>query len=155
MRYPIFPVGAFIGVFLVLIPALWHWRARNVPTVSLIMWLFTLNVVYGVNSLIWSDNIRDKAPMWCNICGCLVSKATRLTHPNFVHPTAAKLIVGASTALPACAVCICKYLAMIGGNRTVGLDHKDRRRIALFDFGFCWGIPITFMALRQSADSSS
>ena len=84
MRYPIFPAGAFIAAFLVLVPAFWHWRARNVPTVSLIVWLFILNVVCGANSLAWSDDIRDKAPVWCNICEFFARKATRLTHPNFV-----------------------------------------------------------------------
>ena len=158
MRYPILPVGAFIAAFLVLIPAFWHWRAGNVPTVSLIVWLFTLNVVYGANSLAWSNNVWDKAPIWCNICGCLgpcFESYTSCSHPNSVHPTATKLVIGASTALPACTICICKYLAMVGGNRIVGLDHKERRRIVLFDFGFCWGIPIVFMALRKSSDFSS
>ena len=78
MRYPILPAGAFTAAFLVLIPALWHWRAGNVPTLSLIAWLFTLNVVYGANSLAWSDNVWDKAPVWCDICGCFISRATRL-----------------------------------------------------------------------------
>ena len=38
---------------------------------------------------------------------------------------------------------------MIGGNRSVGLGDKDRRRILMFDFSFCWGIPILFMSLRK------
>ena len=76
MRYPILPAGAFFAAFLVLIPACWLWRTRNVPTLSLIVWLFTLNVVYGANSLVWSDNVRDKAPVWCDICECLFSRAT-------------------------------------------------------------------------------
>jgi len=78
MRYPILPAGAFLAAFLVLIPACWLWRTRNVPTLSLIVWLFILNVVYGANSLVWSDNVRDKAPVWCDICECLVSRAMGL-----------------------------------------------------------------------------
>ena len=39
---------------------------------------------------------------------------------------------------------------MVGGNKTVGLDHKDRRILAVFDLGLCWGIPFAFMALRKS-----
>jgi pheromone a factor receptor len=75
MRYSILPVAAFIAAFLVLVPAFWHWRARNVPTLSLIVWLFTLNVICGVNSLVWSDNVLDKAPVWCDICEQTVPKA--------------------------------------------------------------------------------
>jgi len=78
MRYPILPAGAFLAAFLVLIPACWHWRTRNVPTLSLIVWLFTLNVAYGANSLVWSNGVRDKAPVWCDICEFLVSRATSL-----------------------------------------------------------------------------
>ena len=44
---------------------------------------------------------------------------------------------------------------MLGGNRTVGLDRKGRRRIVLFDFGFCWGIPVIFMAFRKSLNLPS
>lgn len=75
MRYPILPVGAFVAAFLVLVTAFWHWRARNVPTLSLIFWLFILNVIYGVNSLAWSSDVRDKAPLWCDICELFVSRS--------------------------------------------------------------------------------
>ena len=78
MRYPILPVGAFTAASLVLIPVFWHWRAGNVPILSLTAWLFILNVVYGANSLVWSDSVQDKAPIWCDVCGCLVSKAIRV-----------------------------------------------------------------------------
>ena len=44
---------------------------------------------------------------------------------------------------------------MIGGNKTVGLGRNDRRRIMIFDFGFCWGIPMIFMALRELPGLSS
>ena len=77
-------------------------------------------------------------------------KETRFAH-TYSNPTAAKLVIGASTALPACTLCICRCLAMIGGNKTVGLNHGDRRRVAIFDLGLCWGIPIIFMALRASS----
>ena len=39
---------------------------------------------------------------------------------------------------------------MIGAGQKVRLDSKDRRRIAMFDFGVCWGFPVIFMALRKS-----
>jgi len=54
-------------------------------------------------------------------------------------------------ALPACNLRLSKHLAMIGGKRNVGLDdRRGRRRIAMFDFGFCWGFSVFFMALRKS-----
>ena len=88
MRYPILPVGAFLAAFLILIPVFWHWRARNIPTLSLIAWLFILNVAYGVNSLVWSNDVWDKAPLWCDICEHLVSRAMCLVdvQSRFVDP---------------------------------------------------------------------
>ena len=72
MSYPILPAGAFIGAFFTLIIAFWNWRARHVPILSLIVWLFARNVSYGANSLIWSDDAKNKAPIWCDICECHV-----------------------------------------------------------------------------------
>jgi len=152
MHYPALPAGAFIAAFLILIPAFWHWPTRHVPTLSLIAWLFITNVIYGANSLAWSDGVQDKAPIWCDICESSVSKVTG-TAPTAL--TAGKCIIGASMALPACNLRISKHLALIGGKRNVGLDRRDRGRIAMFDFGFCWGVPVIFMALRKSSVLSS
>jgi len=150
MRHTNLPACAFVGAFLTLITAFWNWRAGRVPILSLIGWLFTMNVAYGANSLVWSDDAQDRVPVWCDICKRLVLKAVGPI-PNLIRsPTATKLIIGASMALPACNLCISKHLAMIGGGRAARLDHRDHRRIAIFDFGFCWGVPAIFMALRKS-----
>jgi hypothetical protein len=61
------PIGAFIAATIVLIPLPWHWRARNIATLSIIAWLFISNVVYGVNSIIWMGNTAKVALIWCDI----------------------------------------------------------------------------------------
>lgn len=61
------PIGAFIAATLVLIPLPWHWRARNVPTLSIIAWLFISNVIYGTNAIIWAGNVNVVVPVWCDI----------------------------------------------------------------------------------------
>ena len=63
-------VGAFIATVLVLVPLPWHWRARNVATLSMIVWLFVSNVIYGVNSIIWAGSVSNSAPVWCDVGGC-------------------------------------------------------------------------------------
>jgi len=153
MHYPVLPASAFIAAFLILIPAFWHWPARHIPTLSLIVWLFATNIIYGVDSLAWSGDVRNKAPVWCDICECLDLTKTGLCITLFIPAT--KFIIGASVGLPACTLCLCKHLAMIGGGRTAGLDSGDLRRIAMFDFGICWGTPVVFMALRKSPFISS
>jgi Pheromone A receptor len=61
------PSVAFVAATLVLIPFPWHWRVGNVATLSIIAWLFVTNVIYGVDALIWADNVNVVIPVWCDI----------------------------------------------------------------------------------------
>ncbi|KAF9447631.1 fungal pheromone STE3G-protein-coupled receptor [Macrolepiota fuliginosa MF-IS2] len=128
MEYPELPFFSFLAAVLVLIPLPWHWRARNIATVSLIIWLFLVDVVYGINSLIWNENVENAAPVWCDITS--------------------KIIVGASYALPLATLCICKHLEMVSSSRKVSFDYADRRHRMLFEAFMCFGLPAIFMALH-------
>nr|AYF56465.1 pheromone receptor [Coriolopsis trogii] len=128
MAYPILPVTAFIGAVLVLIPLPSHWRARNYATVSLVAWLFLLDVIYGVNSTIWNDNVRIRFLVWCDIT--------------------TKLTIGASVALPAAAMCICKHLESVASGRIVRVSHADKRRRMFFELAMCYLFPVVVMALH-------
>jgi pheromone a factor receptor len=46
----------------------WHWRARNVATLSIIFWLFTVNLIFAVDAIIWAESIEITALVWCDIC---------------------------------------------------------------------------------------
>ncbi|KZP27853.1 fungal pheromone STE3G-protein-coupled receptor [Athelia psychrophila] len=122
------PVGAFVAALLSLAPLPWHWRARNVSTISLIVWLFVMNVIAGVNAIIWRDSAMIMATVWCDI--------------------ATKLQVGATIALPACCLCICIQLEQIASVRmaTMSIDYKKRRMV--FDACMCWLLPMVYMALH-------
>ena len=61
------PYVAFLAALLVLIPLPWHWRARNIATLSMIAWLFVINVIYGVDAIIWYHNVAKVALVWCDI----------------------------------------------------------------------------------------
>jgi pheromone a factor receptor len=67
MQHAELPVGAFIAAALVLVPVPWHWRARSIPTLSIIAWLFFDNLILAVNSIVWADNVQIIAPVWCDI----------------------------------------------------------------------------------------
>ena len=69
MYYPQLPVCAFIASALVLFPLPSHWRSKNVATLSLILWLFLMNLIYGLDSLVWADNARPRWFVWCDISG--------------------------------------------------------------------------------------
>ena len=70
MRYPEFPAGAFIAAVLVLIPLPAHWRSRSVATVSIIVWLFVMDIIYGVNTIVWDGNVFKHLLVWCDISKC-------------------------------------------------------------------------------------
>ncbi|TBU56140.1 STE3-domain-containing protein [Dichomitus squalens] len=122
------PVTAFVGALLVLIPLPSHWRARNYATVSLVFWLFVINLIYGINSTIWNDNISIRLLVWCDIT--------------------TKFIIGASAALPATAMCICKHLEAVASGRIVYASHGDRQRRMFFELAMCFVLPVVIMALH-------
>ncbi|EGN92606.1 hypothetical protein SERLA73DRAFT_127332 [Serpula lacrymans var. lacrymans S7.3] len=128
MDYPSLPAGAFIGAVLVLIPLPWHWRARNIGTLAIIAWLFVMNMIYFVNTIVWAGNVNNPAPVWCDIT--------------------TKLIIGANTALPIATMCVCKHLELVSSTRRVSLDSRDKKRRIIFDSIMCFGLPLIFMALH-------
>jgi hypothetical protein len=68
MQYLYLPVVAFLAAALVLVPLPWHWRARNVGTLAIIAWLFVINMIYGINTIVWAGNVSNPVPLWCDIC---------------------------------------------------------------------------------------
>lgn len=67
MVHPEFPYVSLLAAVLVLVPLPWHWRAGNVATLSIIAWLFAVNVIYGVDAIIWGSNAIIVVPVWCDI----------------------------------------------------------------------------------------
>lgn len=68
MRHPDYPIWTFLGFIAVTFPATWHWRSRNISTLSIIAWLALGNLSLFINTLVWADNYRDWSPVWCDIC---------------------------------------------------------------------------------------
>ncbi|KAI0752093.1 GPCR fungal pheromone mating factor [Fomes fomentarius] len=128
MAYVAFPVTAFIGAVLVLIPLPSHWRARNYATISLVGWLFLIDLIYGINSAVWNDNVRIRLLVWCDVT--------------------TKLVIGASVGMPAAAMCICKHLESVASGRHVRVSHGDKRRRMFFELAMCFLLPIIIMALH-------
>ena len=65
--HPEFAPIAFIAAFSLLVPLPWHWRAGNVATLAIILWLFISNIIYAVDAIIWGDNVDIVVPVWCDI----------------------------------------------------------------------------------------
>ncbi|KAH7924990.1 fungal pheromone STE3G-protein-coupled receptor [Leucogyrophana mollusca] len=123
-----FPPIAFLAALLLLLPLPWHWRARNVATLSMILWLFVINVVYGVDAIIWGNNVNIVIPVWCDITS--------------------KIIIGANFALPSACLCVCIHLERVASVRQAQTTHSDKRRRQIFEAIMCFGLPILFMGLH-------
>lgn len=70
------PISFLLAAF-VLFPLPWHWRSGNVAVLALNAWLFALNIIYGIDAVIWSDNVNITTWYWCDISMC--------SPPSFIH----------------------------------------------------------------------
>ena len=66
--FPLVPIANFIACLLVLLSipknALQIWNV-GVWTLAIVVFLTSLSV--AVNTIIWSNNVEDVAPLWCDI----------------------------------------------------------------------------------------
>lgn len=67
--YPLVPIANIIGCALVLIP-LFHMvtRSWNTGVYVFAFWVFLSCLSFTVNTIVWSNDANDKAPVWCDIC---------------------------------------------------------------------------------------
>ncbi|KAL0571557.1 hypothetical protein V5O48_010406 [Marasmius crinis-equi] len=126
--HPEFAPISFIAAAAVLLPLPAHWRARNIATLSIIGWLFVLNIIFGVDALVWADNVEIVIPVWCDIT--------------------TKLQVGGNIALPAACLAICIHLEQVASTRVARYTTADRKRRQFFEAFMCILLPIVYMGLH-------
>ncbi|KAF8218915.1 pheromone receptor [Tricholoma matsutake] len=126
--YPLFPIFAFLGFILSLIPLPWHFQAWNSGTCFYMMWASLACLNQFVNSIVWRGNILNPAPIWCDI--------------------SIRIMMGASVGLPASSLCIQRRLYQITSVRTVRISPEQKRRAVLIDSALCLLFPILFVALQ-------
>ncbi|KAI0789242.1 pheromone A receptor-domain-containing protein [Abortiporus biennis] len=128
MPHPEFPYIAFFAALLVLFPVPWHWRAGNVATLSMVFWLFVMNVIYGVDAIVWYQNVHVRIPVWCDIT--------------------TKIQVAANIALPAACFCVCMHLERVASIRHVKTSVSDKRRRQLIEVMLCFVVPLLWMPIH-------
>ncbi|KAF4611600.1 hypothetical protein D9613_004065 [Agrocybe pediades] len=126
--YPIFPIFAFLGFVLVLIPLPWHLQALNSGTCLFMIWTAIGCLNQFVNSVVWHGNIIDWAPIWCDI-------STRLT-------------VGIAVAIPAASLCINRRLYKIATCNKATITYAEKKRAVLIDLSIGLGLPLLQMILQ-------
>ena len=67
MRSPELPALAALVIISVLLTLHTQIRMRNVPVLAAGTVITITGTVYLVNSLVWAGNVRDVAPIWCDI----------------------------------------------------------------------------------------
>lgn len=65
----VFAVFSGTGVILSIIPLWWHLKSWNmhVATCMYMIWTAITCLVYFVDSIVWSGNAINWAPVWCDI----------------------------------------------------------------------------------------
>ena len=142
--------ASFLAAALVLVPLPGHWRARNIPTLSLIAWLFVVNFAHGVNVIEWYDTTEIKLKIWCDISTWLTLSESRFGLWLTVLFSVSKLVIGANMAIPSACFCLSLRLEGIAAVRSVKTSHNSKQRKMLVDVAICVGLPIIQMALRTS-----
>ncbi|KAI0316297.1 pheromone A receptor-domain-containing protein [Amylostereum chailletii] len=126
--YPLVPVVNLIAASLMLLTILitslrQHW---NTGVFMLCLWLSIWSLDQSVDTVVWSDNADNKAPVWCDI-----SSHIRLA---------------ASVGVPACSLIITRRLCNIARLRTIDAFSKHERRIhCVQDLFVGIGLPILVM----------
>ncbi|KAI0742595.1 STE3-domain-containing protein [Daedaleopsis nitida] len=125
--YPLFPIFAFSGFMLSIIPLPWHLEAWNSATCYYMMWTSLSCLTQFVNTVTWAKDAIDHAPVWCDI-------STRIT-------------IAASVGIPAATMCINQRLYSIARVQAVMITRAEKQRAVLIDTLICGLFPILVVAL--------
>ncbi|KAL1742311.1 mating pheromone receptor Bbr2 [Schizophyllum fasciatum] len=126
--YPLFPIFAFLGFVLSLVPLPWHIQAWNSGTCAYMLWTATACLLSFVNAIVWRGNALNVAPIWCDI--------------------SSKLLLGVSIGIPASGLCISRRLYKISSMKSVSITRQDKIRAIGIDVSIAVGIPILVMILH-------
>ncbi|KIY44839.1 pheromone receptor [Fistulina hepatica ATCC 64428] len=128
--YPnwVYSMFSFLGMLLVCIPLPWHLHAGNTGTVMYIFWAAISCLNAFVNSVVWTGNAINHAPVWCDI--------------------SSRLIIAESVAIPAASLAINMNLYSISSSTRVGGKTKEEKRHQLVsDLLITIGIPVLSMVM--------
>ncbi|KAJ7742949.1 pheromone B alpha 1 receptor [Mycena maculata] len=124
----LFSAFAFIGVVCSTVPLPWHLEAWNTGTCLYMIWTALACLIFFVDSIVWSGNVIDWAPVWCDIS----------TH----------FLNGFNLAIPACSLCINRRLYQIASVRNVTKTRAEKRKAILMDLAIGLGLPILQIPLQ-------
>ena len=65
--YPLYPVVGAIACTLCAIPIPAHWRAGNIATISLGLWVLGMNIIFWIGTICWHGTLANPYPIWGDI----------------------------------------------------------------------------------------
>ncbi|CCM02272.1 uncharacterized protein FIBRA_04357 [Fibroporia radiculosa] len=126
--YPLFSVFAFLGFLIALVPLPWHIQGWNSGTCIYMLWSSFACMIQFVDSVVWSGNVDNPAPVWCDI--------------------STKFLIGAGVGIPAASLCINRRLFKISRMNAATVTRKEKLRAVYEDLAIGVGIPILVMVLH-------
>jgi len=132
MAYPnaVFSAFAFLGFVVCAIPLPWHWESWNTGTCLFMIWTGLACLIQFINSVIWTGNAINWAPVWCDIC--------------------TRFMVGSTVAIPAASLCINRRLYHIASVQAVTITRAEKRRAVIVDLCIGLGIPLLQMCVQYT-----
>lgn len=111
--YPLAPIANLIACALVVIPL---FRMANAPwntgVYAFALYLVLQSLSTGVNTIVWSRDAVNRAPVWCDICTMFSIAAGGLSiTENLTEASHLQVLV--STGIPACSFVITRRLYKI------------------------------------------
>jgi hypothetical protein len=106
MRSPELPAAATFAVFVLLLLLPTQIRVRNVAILAPMTCMILTNITYLVNTLVWAENVRDVAPIWCDISQSL-STLTEIVDGKLRSAAATNIWFLAQYVVGGAALCIC------------------------------------------------
>ncbi|KAI0314140.1 GPCR fungal pheromone mating factor [Amylostereum chailletii] len=132
--YPLVPILNFVAAFLTLLPLLINPKMlRNVGVTMLAIWLLSLEIIQGVDAVVWSDHANDVAPVWCDI--------------------ASHVLIGTEVGIPACTLVLTRQLSRIARmQNTMQSNHEVNNPtfaflLMLSDLLITIGVPVVAMSI--------
>ncbi|KZP27852.1 pheromone receptor [Athelia psychrophila] len=124
----VFSVSAFLGFVMVLLPLTWHLHAWNSGTCYYMIWTAIACLNQFINSIIWSGNAANSAPVWCDI--------------------STRIMLGAAVGIPAASACIMRRLYSISCLHSVAVTRAEKRRVVIVDTLACVLFPLLFIVIQ-------
>jgi len=112
------------------------------------IWIGQGNFFRGIDAIIWNQNVKKQALVYCDISTCL---AVPYTHPSGTEElfTALQLQIASYWGMAAVALCITRHLESVASPRYSASGLNDPRNRKIFEIFMCIIAPFIFAGLRQ------